>query len=196
LWDTRTGQKVHTLQGRDESWSSAIFSPDGKQVVTSGWGGFFSATLWDAQTGQELRTFQGPRLTSPLDRTTSPYSASFSLDGKFLLITPTTSGLGIGFRLGETTVWDVPTGRKLRTIQGSFAKISPDSKQVLAVEYNLRSDLGRVDLSTPILRDVGTGNQLLSLQGRTDDAQTGSFSPDGKSVCIGSARTGTSPSRV
>ena len=37
VWDVATGEEVHTLAGHTDWVTSAVFSPDGKLVVTASW---------------------------------------------------------------------------------------------------------------------------------------------------------------
>src|SRR5580700_8414547 len=52
--------------------NSAVFSGDGKRVLTASWDG--TARLWDVETGKEIRQFQAGRGWV--------YSAALSGDGK------------------------------------------------------------------------------------------------------------------
>jgi WD40 repeat protein len=71
IWDTSTGKKVYTLRGHTGSVSSAMFSQDGRQVITAS--SDRSARIWDAINGQEIFVLEGHK--SPV------FSAEFSPDG-------------------------------------------------------------------------------------------------------------------
>lgn len=106
LWDAATGALLLSIYpcppgGGHNAAFSAVFSPDGKMVLTgsddsyideSGWFriGRGSATLWNAQTGQEIRTFAGH--VGPV------LSVSFSPDGSQILT---------GSMDGTAMLWDV-----------------------------------------------------------------------------------------
>jgi WD40 repeat protein len=49
LWDTDTGKPLQKWAHGGFLVRAAVFTPDGKEIVTAGWDG--SARLWDAQTG-------------------------------------------------------------------------------------------------------------------------------------------------
>ena len=53
LWDVATGRELHIFRGHATSVYSLAFAPDGKTLVSSGWG---TIKLWDVETGRELRT--------------------------------------------------------------------------------------------------------------------------------------------
>src|SRR5262249_4681366 len=44
LWDTATGQDVFTLRGHSAAVNSVAFSPDGRRIVSGGYG---NAKVWD-----------------------------------------------------------------------------------------------------------------------------------------------------
>ncbi len=61
-----------TLKGHDDRVRSAMYSPDGKRIVTAS--GDKTAKVWDANTGQELMTLTGHQ--------GGVLSAAYSADGK------------------------------------------------------------------------------------------------------------------
>jgi WD40 repeat protein len=54
LWETRSGARLHTLQGHTAPVYSVAFAPDGQTVLTASDDG--AASLWDARSGSHLRT--------------------------------------------------------------------------------------------------------------------------------------------
>lgn len=57
LWDTVTGQVLHTLAGHQEDVLSMSFSPDGQLLASASRDG--TVKLWDVVTGMELATLIG-----------------------------------------------------------------------------------------------------------------------------------------
>jgi WD40 repeat protein len=72
VWDAQTGQELLTFQGRTGMFTSVLFSPDGKRLVSSAG----EVKVWDAQTGLELLSFKGGGFGS---------SAAFTQDGHRLV---------------------------------------------------------------------------------------------------------------
>jgi WD40 repeat protein len=135
------------------------FSPDGRQLLTSG------SRIWNSSTGALWKDL-ADSLTS---------EASYSLDGRRAV----TSGEG-GDR--PPRVWDVETGNPIATLeqQGLFLSVtfSPDAVLVAGSD-----EYGNITIWT-----AATGTVLRSIQGptaapimRLDKAVYGvEFSPDGK----------------
>jgi WD40 repeat protein len=90
LWDARTGAELRRFEGHTDLVSRAVFSPDGRRVLSSS--ADATVRLWDVQTGKELNSFH-----SHTDNVTC---VAFSPDGRRAL-----SG-----SLGDSTVrlWGLP----------------------------------------------------------------------------------------
>ncbi len=57
IWETDTGKEVALLKGHQGPVTSAVFSADGKRVVTASLDR--TARIWDAESGKELLTLKG-----------------------------------------------------------------------------------------------------------------------------------------
>jgi uncharacterized caspase-like protein len=103
LWDTATGRELRSLGGHTGNVNLAIFSPDGRFLVTSSSERFGSPSdnmvkTWEVATGREMYTLMHP---SGVD------SMSFSPDGRILATA-----------CGDNSVrfWDFQTGKLLATL--------------------------------------------------------------------------------
>src|SRR5262245_30943827 len=57
LYETATGRQVRDLAGQGGQVVDAVFTPDGRHVLTAGQDR--TAALWDVATGERMRTFSG-----------------------------------------------------------------------------------------------------------------------------------------
>ena len=57
LWDTNTGNLLHTLTGHTNWVNSITFSPDGNTLATGSYDD--TARLWDVNTGDSLHRLTG-----------------------------------------------------------------------------------------------------------------------------------------
>jgi WD40 repeat protein len=192
------------LRGHAGPVLGAVFSPDGRFVLTSGDDG--SARLWDASTGRSVAILRGH--TAPVG------GAAFSPDGR-LVVTAS----------GDRTahVWRVPTGKSAAILRGHSALVrapafSPDGRlvvtasddrtarvwraetgRVLAVLRGHRGPVGSAVFSpdgrlvltaghdgTARLWEASTGRSVLVLRGHTDLLHAGAFSADGRLVVTAS----------
>ena len=87
IWDAETGRQVALLEGHTGFVSSAVFSLDGRHVLTES-AGDKSARIWDATTGRQVALLDG-----------DVWSAVLSPDGKHVV---TASGGG------TATIWQLP----------------------------------------------------------------------------------------
>ncbi|WP_143727734.1 nSTAND1 domain-containing NTPase [Moorena bouillonii] len=158
LWDTETGQTLHTLEGHTDTVNAIAFSPDGKQILSGSRDD--TVRLWDTETGTLIHTLEG--------HTNTATDIAFSPDGKQIL-----SGSGDG----TLRLWDTETGQTLHTLEGHTEDVyeiafSRDGKQILS---------GSGD-GTLRLWDTETGTLIHTLEGHTNTATDIAFSPDSKPI--------------
>ncbi|WP_344641481.1 hypothetical protein [Kitasatospora cystarginea] len=119
LWDTATGNPVHTFSTVTNSVRVA-FSQDGSKLAIGSDDG--TVHLFDPATGNELATFTGHRMMVT--------ALAFSPDGTML---------ASGSRDATVRLWDVPARTALRTLTGFTDYIdclafSPDETVLLAAD--------------------------------------------------------------
>jgi WD40 repeat protein len=121
LWDLSSGEEARTLS--TSGGSCVAFSPDGT-LLARGQRSSRVVTLWDVASGQQVRTFHGPP--------GSTYNLAFSSDGKYLAAASLvfiSDGKYLAApsvvprqedrrRNSEVSVWDLASGRELRSFQG------------------------------------------------------------------------------
>ncbi len=162
VWDTITGQRLHTLSGHQGEVESVALSADGKRLVSGSTDK--TVKLWDTETGRLARTLTGH--TARLD------TVALSADGKRL----------VSACRDMVRLWDADSGQLVRTLPGATgpAAISADGKRVMCLSKD----------RTLTVWDSATGQIVLSLQGRYPELVASmALSADGKRIISSSGAT-------
>ena len=179
LYDTESGQAVHTFLTTGGEMSTGAFSPNGKQLITtfrtekniSTERGRVTAEteflkLWDVETGRLLRTFLTHQRTTDI---------AFSFDGKKIVLASTFDN--------TAKLWDVATGNELFTLRHQDSVIraafSPDGKQIVTSTHERNNYVLK-------LWDASTGREIYTrrLPEILKYADCVAFSPDGKFIIL------------
>jgi WD40 repeat protein len=172
LWDSVTGEKLHTLLGHKTASASvppfegvvAIdFNPQGNILSSAGADG--TAKLWDVSTGDLIMDLEAHPGSGVID-------IAFSPQGDNLI----TSGFD-----GNAIVWDVTSGESRFILSGHSGPVmgvaySPDGKYIAT---------GSSD-GTAKIWDSGTGQLLHNFEGHSLGLLEVAFSPDGKYLATSS----------
>ena len=176
VWDAETGLLSLTLAGHTAGVNGAVFSPDGRTIVTVGADG--KALLWNAADGQ---------LRAPLaGHTDQVGQAVFSPDGEWIVTAS---------RDGTAKLWHAQGGQAASTSWTHpsylFESASPDGRYIVSP--------CRSDRAVWCILEYQTWQTLVELNGLTGYVFSARFSPDGRKVvtasddgtaCVWDAQTG------
>jgi WD40 repeat protein len=159
----QSSQLHRVLKGHTFWLQSAVFSPDGKRVVTASFDN--TARIWDADSGKEIVLLKG--------HTDLVESAVFSPDGKRVVTAS---------HDGTVRIWDADSGKEIVLLKGwanpvQSASFSPDGKRVVTASRD----------NTARIWDADSGKEIALLKGHTDLVESAVFSPDGKRVVTASS---------
>jgi WD40 repeat protein len=177
IWDTASGQRLHTLPGHAAHVFTAAFSPDGRFLATSGDDssreGLARFKMWDLTSG---------RLAFEADPFTSLGEAYFCLaytaDGRRLLAT--------GRNGGKICVWDTANGKKIGVMADNSRRtifsmaLSPNNRYLACAAQGGKIQIWdgrRTDELQTGVREIGSAN------GYTTDALA--FTPDNSRIAAG-----------
>lgn len=153
---------------------NAVFSPDGRYVLSMADAGTGTMRLWDVATGEEIRQFVGPEPDALGNLT-----AAFSPDSRTIF-----SAIGGDY---AARLWDVTTGEQIRQFEGEVtgrwesATFSPDGKYALAGFDSLEEGNG------VLMWDVQTGEEVRRfVGGHVSNIFSIGVSPDSRYVATSS----------
>jgi WD40 repeat protein/serine/threonine protein kinase len=162
IWDSGTGQELHSLKGNAGTVESVAFSPDGRRLVSGS--GDKAVKIWDSTTGKELLSLKG--------HVKAVFSVAFSPDGR--RVASASQDMTV-------KVWDAATGKKLVEFKGHEKPVrgvafSPDGRRVAS---------GGND-GTVRIWDSTSGKELVPpLTGHDGPVPSVAFSPDGRCIASG-----------
>jgi len=170
LWNLQASSLVRVLPGYFKWIDALAWSPDGKMLLAGNTQSYQGVNVWDLTTGV-------------LTRSLNTYAAgvqaiAFTRDGNTLA---TASGNGtIG-------LWQFSTSSLLR---GVAAHSEPNSFTTVSLVFSfdgrtLVTGAGNNASNAVRIWDVATGTQLRSLDGLSNQVASVAYSPNGKTVAIG-----------
>eukprot|EP00794_Sanderia_malayensis_P011242 gene11242-12422_t len=186
VWDTASGEELHTLEGhKNVVYAVAFNNPYGDKIATGSFDktakvcvafNFQStliatgsmdntAKLWDVQKGTEVSTLTG--------HSAEIICTSFNTTGDQLLT---------GSFDHTVSIWDVRSGRRIHTLIGHRGEISN-------AQFNFDCSLavsGSMDKTCKIW-DTASGKCIGTLRGHDDEVLDASFDFTGQYIVTGSA---------
>jgi WD40 repeat protein/tRNA A-37 threonylcarbamoyl transferase component Bud32 len=158
VWDVQTGKRLATLKGHSGSLRAAVFSPDGRWLVTGSDDG--RVKLWDGHTFAD-------RGDLPAEDGRAS-ALTFTSDGRYLIVRT----------LAAVAVWDV-VARSRRAI---YSSAQPNVHPVLAIDPDGRVVIAEkvgADRSALVRLDVESGREV-DRQIQTEPVYALAFSRDGR----------------
>jgi WD40 repeat protein len=165
LRDTAAGRDAGTLRGHTGAVKAVAFTSDGRTLVTGHRMNLFqrdTLRLWDTTAGRQPRVLTGPRH--------SPTGIALSGDGRTLMA---------GEAGNSVYVWDVTTGRALRTLK---VGLTPDAIALSADGQTLAC--GGRDKTIKIF-DAASGLERRTLAGTLTTTYALAITPDGHTLARG-----------
>jgi WD40 repeat protein len=167
VWDLDTGLALRTLAGHSGEVTGVAVTPDGKRAVSAS----MDRTLkvWDLDTGLELRTLEGHHdyiWSVVVSHSNHVNGVAVTPDGKRAVSASTDNTL---------KVWDLDTGRALRTLEGHSSSVEGvavtlDGKRAVSASWD----------RTLKVWDLETGRALRTLEGHSREVTGVAVTPDGK----------------
>jgi WD40 repeat protein len=154
VWNVETGEVLAVLEGQLSDCKTAVFSPDGRQILTVG---DTIARLWNSATGKSIKAFT---------KETSILGAAFDRDVRSILMI-------IG-RPPYVYLWDIESAKAVE-LSGhedavATAAFGPDGRRIVTASND----------GTVRLWDAQTGGAIDELRAHKKRVLYAIFSPDGQ----------------
>jgi WD40 repeat protein len=107
-WDRESGRLVRRQMAHNKWLRGVELSPDGRLIASVA--DDMVCRLWDAETGKLFKELRGHKIRTPHDYPSMLFCATFNSDG---------SRLATADKPGHIIVWDVKTGKQIKTMESS-----------------------------------------------------------------------------
>ncbi|ELK17137.1 WD repeat-containing protein 69 [Pteropus alecto] len=173
LWDTASGEELHTLEGhRNVVYAIAFNNPYGDKIAT----GSFDKTckLWSVETGKCYHTFRG--------HTAEIVCLSFN---------PQSTVVATGSMDTTAKLWDIQNGEEVFTLTVHTtisALLQGHSAEIISLSFNTSGNriiTGSFD-HTVTVWDAGTGRKVYILIGHCAEISSALFNWDCSLILTGS----------
>ncbi|HEY7314741.1 MAG TPA: sigma-70 family RNA polymerase sigma factor [Gemmataceae bacterium] len=180
LWDIATAKPLHILHAPDRDATDLAFTPDGKFLVSGGWGFKSELSVCGTETGKEVRRIP---LHDPKrgEKKQNIWRLHVTPDGRTVIVLGYNPDDAKGGLEGILTTWDLETGRRKSRVEGKGGDGF----------YSAFSRDGRTLASRGELIDTETGKVRVKLEGAATPYGHYAFSPDGRLVAGLITRTET-----
>lgn len=135
LWDYESPRKDYEIVHESATITKAIYSPDGKYIATTGYGGPV-AVIWNASNLKQVKTIGG---MNSGDVTNIAYSPS----GKWLAVTTNSNPINQDY---ETIIYDIESNEIIERLSSHrepviTAHFSPDGKYLVTSSMDSTADI-------------------------------------------------------
>jgi len=198
LWDSKTGEKLRTLEGHEGAISAVAFSPDGNFFASGGRDKRIN--IWNTSNWQIDRTLVGHSeaitdiafnancnilISSSLNEKTvnlwvlNSGKLIKTLDFGFIMPNPSTNALAV-VRRGEVSLYEINTGELLDTIKDQDIAVS-------GLAYSSDGNLlaSETEQETVKIWRVANHENILTLGDRGEGLRNPVFSPNGEVIATG-----------
>jgi WD40 repeat protein len=185
LWDVATAKPLTSLYVEGLVLGVA-FSPDGKLLATAiGHDRQLAplpgeVRLWDPTTGKLIRRLEGH--SDPVLR-----AVAFSPDSKVVASGSVATDPESKKPVGEIKLWDVSTGKVLRTLRGHAGMIR---SLAFSSDGKILASCARVGEGKVKLWDVAAGTELATLTPEVEIADSVAFAPKEATIAVGGGTPG------